>query len=138
MLPVRGVVAMFPEKRKVGSSILPLTTRSRMISQSSHLRRQQEERDSYGAGGAREIQDQHRNNTTRPEPGGPAKPPRGKGGPQRPQGRPDGREARESARDPGRVVVEVGCGIVVYPPEGEGVRGGRCSPRAGGGGTGRR
>jgi hypothetical protein len=29
-------------------------------------------------------------------------------------------DARESARDPGRVVVEVGCGIVVYPPEGEG------------------
>jgi hypothetical protein len=30
-------------------------------------------------------------------------------------------DARESARDPGRVVVEVGCGIVVYPPEGAGM-----------------
>ena len=37
------------EKRKVGSSILPLTTSSRTISQPSYLRRQQEERDSHGA-----------------------------------------------------------------------------------------
>jgi hypothetical protein len=38
-----------PEKRKVGSSTLPLTTTSWVISQPSHLRRQQEERDSHGA-----------------------------------------------------------------------------------------
>ena len=30
-------------------------------------------------------------------------------------------DARESARDPGRAVIEVGCGIVVYPPEEAGV-----------------
>jgi hypothetical protein len=41
-----------PEKRKVGSSTLPLTTTSWVISQPSHLRRQQEERDSHGAGSA--------------------------------------------------------------------------------------
>ena len=37
-----------PEKRKVGSSTLPLTTSSRTISQPSYLRRQREERVSRG------------------------------------------------------------------------------------------
>jgi len=37
------------EKRKVGSSTLPLTTSSRTISQPSYLRRQREERVSRGA-----------------------------------------------------------------------------------------
>src|SRR5271165_7497348 len=52
------------EKRKVDSSILSLTTTLRTISQPSYLRRQQEERDSHGARGADEIQDQHKSNTT--------------------------------------------------------------------------
>jgi hypothetical protein len=42
-----------PEKRKVDSSILSLTTTLRTISQPSYLRRQQEERDSHGAVSAR-------------------------------------------------------------------------------------
>jgi hypothetical protein len=43
-------------------------------------------------------------------------------------------DARRSARDPGRPVIELDCGITVYPTES---RGGRCLPRTGGGGSGR-
>jgi len=38
-----------PEKRKVGGSTPPLTTRFRSICQPSHLRESQEERERYGA-----------------------------------------------------------------------------------------
>jgi hypothetical protein len=59
--------------------------------------------------------------------------------PGRPARRPArvGGDARGSVRDPGRQVVELDCGITVYPPETEGSRGGRSSPRTGSGGTGR-
>src|SRR5258708_30779777 len=44
-------------------------------------------------------------------------------------------DTRESVGDSARVVVEVECGILVYPPEEAGSRGGRPSPRTGGRGT---
>ena len=66
-------------------------------------------------------------------PGG-GKKSRGGRGPARVSG-----DTRESVRDSARVVVEVECGILVYPPEeaGEPWRA-DCSPRTGGGGSGRR
>ena len=46
-------------------------TTLRTISQPFYLRRQQEERDSHGARGTDEIQDQHKSNTTGLRPSGP-------------------------------------------------------------------
>jgi hypothetical protein len=46
---LRPAVSLLPEKRKVDSSILSLTTSLSTISQPSYLRRQQEERDPHGA-----------------------------------------------------------------------------------------
>jgi hypothetical protein len=51
-----------PEKRKAGGATLPLTTSSRSICQSSHLREPQEERECHGAElCALAVQDPHKN-----------------------------------------------------------------------------
>jgi hypothetical protein len=102
-----------PEKRKDGGSTPPLTTSSEMISQPSHLRRQREERDSMAL--AAPAKSKINTEATQLTSNQIAQ--RGQSG---------GKAARNTrgavrmagdARDPVRVVVEVGCGIVVYPPE---------------------
>jgi len=74
---------------------------------------------SHGAGSAFADQDQHRSNTSDPQPGV-----AGPGGPRK-SGRPlrgprVSGDARESVRQPDRPVIELEFGILVYPPEGEG------------------
>ena len=62
-----------PEKRKVDSSILSLTTIWKASQQPSHLRKAQKEREPCGARSARAGQDPHRKPTTAPSRGNPAR-----------------------------------------------------------------